>query len=255
MGRMEDKIAIVTGAAMGIGETIAEIMTREGAKVIISDINQDKGRKVVEKLGTNAVFMRHDVGNEDNWISVIDQTMSQFGKIDVLVNNAGIVSVSDVENTTMEDWRKVHAVHTDGVFLGCKHVIPAMRKSGHGGSIINISSLAAIGGYPLVFAYSAAKGAIRAMTKSVAVHCAQSKYNIRCNSVHPGMIKTPLIEDFLNTAPDDDSEFYRNAMMGKPEDVAYMVLYLASDESKFVSGSEFIIDYTASITEGHVMKP
>lgn len=241
MGRVEGKVSIVTGAAMGIGEAIANLLAREGSTVIISDINEEKGQTLAKKLGTQATFIRHDVSEENQWISAIEQTLSKFGRLDVLVNNAGIVSVADVEQTTLEDWHKVHAVHMDGTFLGCKHAIPAMRKSG-GGSIVNISSLSAIGGYPLVFAYTASKGAIRSMTKSIAVHCSQSQYNIRCNSVHPGMIETPLIKEFFSSAPK-----YQDALLGKPDDVAYMVLYLASDESKFVSGSEFIIDYTASV--------
>lgn len=248
MGRVEGKVAIVTGAAMGIGEKIADLLIREGSKVVISDINERKGRAVALALGSNAIFLDHNVSDEKQWISVIEKTLSVFGHIDILVNNAGIVRVADVEKTTIEDWRAIHAVHMDGVFFGCKHVIPAMRKN-NGGSIINMSSTAAIGGYPFVFAYSASKGAIRAMTKSIAVYCHNSKYSIRCNSVHPSMIETPLVKEFLKSVSDENC-VDQDVKMGKPEDVAYMVLYLASDESKFVNGSEFIIDNTVSITPG-----
>ena len=255
MGRMDGKVSIVTGAAMGIGEAAVRLMAREGSKVVISDINEEKGRAVAESIGENALFIHHDVSDEDQWVATIEKTVMAFGRLDVLVNNAGIVQISDVEATTMADWRAVHAVHMDGTFLGCKHAIPAMRKSG-GGSIVNISSTAAIGGYPKVFAYSASKGAIRAMTKSIAVHCAQSKYGIRCNSVHPGTVETPLVRQFLDSVADDPSvpDYQKDPMMGTAEDVGYMVLYLASDESKHVSGAEFLIDNTRTITEGVVPK-
>jgi 3(or 17)beta-hydroxysteroid dehydrogenase len=253
---MDGKVAIVTGGAMGIGKAIVRFLAREGSKVVLSDINGKKGRAVAESIGQEALFIRHDVSDESQWVATIEKTLSVFGRLDVLVNNAGIVQVSDVEQTSMEDWRAVHAVHMDGTFLGCKHAIPAMRKTGGGGSIVNMSSTAAIGGYPKVFAYSASKGAIRAMTKSIAVHCAQMRYHIRCNSVHPGTIETPLVRQFLETVADDPTvpDHQKDPMRGTPEDVAYMVLYLASDESKHVNGAEFIIDNTSMITEGIVSK-
>lgn len=255
MGRMEGKVAIVTGGAMGLGESAVRLMAREGARVVVSDINETAGTAVAESIGENALFIRHDVSDEAQWIAVIEKTLAVFGRLDVLVNNAGIVQVSDVEQTTMADWRAVHAVHMDGAFLGCKHAIPAMRKSG-GGSIINMSSTAAIGGYAKVFAYSASKGAIRSMTKSIAVHCAQMKYGIRCNSVHPGTIETPLVRQFLDSVKDDPTvpPHQKDPMMGTPDDVGYMVLYLASDESKHVNGAELLIDNTVTITEGIVPK-
>lgn len=255
MGRMEGKVAIVTGGAMGIGEATVRLMAREGSRVVLADIDEERGSALAESIGEAVLFIRLDVSDESQWIAAIEKTLSHFGRLDVLVNNAGIVQVSDVEETTMADWRAVHAVHMDGVFLGCKHAIPAMRKTG-GGSIINMSSLAAIGGYEKVFAYSASKGAIRSMTKSIAVHCAQNKYAIRCNSVHPGTMETPLVRQFLDTVADDPTvpDHQKDPMLGTSEDVAYMVLYLASDESKFVNGSELIIDNTVSITPGIVPK-
>jgi len=256
MGRVEGKVAIVTGGASGLGAASVELLIREGAKVVLTDINDTAGRELAEKLGENALFLRHDVREEQQWVAILEETLSRFGRLDILVNNAGVVVVADVEHTTLEDWRFVNAVGTDGTFFGCKHAIPAMRESG-GGSIINMSSLAGIGGYPMVFSYAASKGAIRAMSKSVAVHCAQNQYNIRCNSIHPGGIATPMVSGFIDSAADNSGgskEEARNlfSKLGEPDDVAYMVLYLASDESKFVSGSEFIIDNTATITEGIV---
>lgn len=256
MGRVEGKVAIVTGAASGLGAASVQLLAQEGAKVVLTDINEKDGQALADSLGGNALFIRHDVREEEQWISVIEQTVAHFGRLDVLVNNAGVVVVADVEHTTLENWRFVNAVGTDGTFFGCKHAIPAMRKSG-GGGIVNMSSLAGIGGYPLVFSYAASKGAIRAMTKSVAVHCAQNKYNIRCNSIHPGGIETPMVSGFIGSAAEMTGGSGEDARklfskLGEPDDVAYMVLYLASDESKFVSGSEFIIDNTATITEGVV---
>lgn len=257
MGRVQDKVVIVTGAASGLGAASASLLVREGARVVMTDINEVAGNALADALGNGAIFLRHDVRHEEEWVEVIDQTLSRFGRLDVLVNNAGVVVMADVEKTTLEEWRFVNAVGTDGTFFGCKHAIPAMRKSG-GGSIVNMSSIAGIGGYPLVFAYAASKGAIRAMTKSMSVHCAQNKYNIRCNSVHPGGILTPMLEASVNEAATATGITVEQATkqmfnkLGEPEDVAYLVLYLASDESKFVSGSEFIIDNTATVTEGVV---
>ncbi|MBI5896891.1 MAG: glucose 1-dehydrogenase [Desulfobacterales bacterium] len=255
MGRMDGKVTIVTGGAMGIGEATVRLLAREGARVVISDINEEKGQAVAASVGRECLFVRHDVSDESQWVATIEKTLSVFGRLDVLVNNAGIVQVSDVEQTTLADWRAVHAVHMDGVFLGCKHAIPAMRLTG-GGSIINMSSTAAINGFAKVFAYSASKGAIRSMTKSIAVHCAQMRYRIRCNSVHPGTVETPLVRQFLESVADDPSvpDYQKNPMMGRAEDVAYMILYLASDESKHVNGAELLIDNTATITEGIVPK-
>ncbi len=256
MGRVEEKVAIITGAASGLGAAAAKLLIREGAKVVLTDINEQAGQALADALGSNALFLRHDVREEQQWVAVIERTLSHFGRLDVLVNNAGVVVVADVEHTTLEDWRFVNAVGTEGTFFGCKHAIPAMRKAG-GGSIINMSSLAGIGGYPMVFSYAASKGAIRAMTKSVAVHCAQNRYNIRCNSIHPGGIATPMVDGFIDAAAKNMRGTREEATklfskFGEPDDVGYMVLYLASDESKFVNGSEFIIDNTATITEGVV---
>jgi 3(or 17)beta-hydroxysteroid dehydrogenase len=256
MGRVEGKVALVTGAASGIGEASSVLLIAEGAQVVLCDIDVEKGEALAARLGANTLFLPLDVSQEEQWVAAIETSLLHFSKLDVLVNNAGVVVVADVEHTTEKDWRFVHSVSTDGTFFGSKHAIPAMRKSG-GGSIINMSSVAAICGYPYVFAYSASKGAIRAMTKSAAVYCAEKRYNIRCNSIHPSGIATPMI---LGRLDEFEAAIQRTELetpseltgLGTPEDVANMVLYLASDESKFVNGAEFIIDNAATIIEGKV---
>ncbi len=256
MGRVEGKVALVTGAASGLGEASSILLIAEGAKVVLCDIDIEKGEALAARLGSDALFVLLDVSAEKQWIAAIETTLSHFGKLDILVNNAGVVVVADVEHTTAKDWRFVHSVGTDGTFFGSKHGIRAMRTSG-GGSVINMSSVSAIGGYPYVFAYSASKGAIRAMTKSAAVYCAQKGYGIRCNSIHPSGIATPMIlgkrneleEAIRETAMDMPSEL---TGLGQPVDVANMVLFLASDESKFVNGAEFVIDNAATIIEGRI---
>ncbi len=256
MGRVEGKVALVTGAASGIGEASSICLADEGAQVVLCDIDVEKGEALAARLGANALFVQLDVGQEQQWVAAIEATLSHFGKLDILVNNAGVVVVADVEHTTEKDWRLVHSVGTDGTFFGSKHGIRAMQKCG-GGSIINMSSVAAIGGYPYVFAYSASKGAIRAMTKSAAVYCAQNHLGIRCNSIHPSGIATPMIlgrrEELAEVVRNKDTEMPSELTgLGKPEDVANMVLYLASDESKFVNGAEFVIDNAATIIEGKI---
>ena len=179
MRKLEDKVAIVTGAASGIGRGCAEALAREGARVVLSDVNELLGREAAKALGGDALFVRHDVTSEDSWRALLDATLERFGRLDVLVNNAGIIIVVDIENTTVDQWRKVMAVNAEGVFLGCKHAIPAMRRSG-GGSIINISSAAGLVGTPMFPSYSASKGAVRILTKTVAAHCREKGDAIRC---------------------------------------------------------------------------
>jgi 3(or 17)beta-hydroxysteroid dehydrogenase len=247
-GRVEDKVAIVTGAASGIGRGTAEVLAREGARVVLADVNEELGREAAKAIGGDAVFVGHDVSSEDSWRAVIDATLARFGRLDVLVNNAGIIIVADVESTTVEQWRKVMAVNAEGVFLGCKHAIPVMRRSG-GGSIINISSTAGMVGTPPFAAYSASKGAVRILTKTVAAHCREKGDAIRCNSIHPGGIDTPLVRAITRQPKQSgisDIEELRapgSAIgYGQPTDIGYLVLYLASDESRFMTGSELAID-------------
>lgn len=248
MGRVEGKVAIVTGGASGLGRADAELLVAEGARVVITDVNAKDGAALAERLGPNALFLEQDVRDEERWKQVIAETVRHFGRLDVLVNNAGVVVVATPEETTLEQFRFANAVMSEGVFLGCKHAIPAMRESG-GGSIINMSSIASHLGYPVFFAYSAAKGAVRAMTKSVAVHCQANGYGIRCNSIHPGAVETPMIRqaEGRQEAQDVPDGVLPINSVGAPKDVANLVLYLASDESRFVNGAEFVLDNGLSI--------
>jgi 3(or 17)beta-hydroxysteroid dehydrogenase len=224
------------------------VLAREGARVVLTDVNEELGREAAKVIGGDAVFVRHDVSDEASWQAVIDATLGRFGRLDVLVNNAGIIIVADVESTTVEQWRRTMAVNAEGVFLGCKHAIPAMRRSG-GGSIINISSTAGLVGTSPFAAYSASKGAVRILTKSVAAHCAAKGDAIRCNSIHPGGIDTPMVRSLPQLAREsgspDAAQFAsadRLSGYGQPADIANLVLYLASDESRFMTGAELVID-------------
>jgi 3(or 17)beta-hydroxysteroid dehydrogenase len=244
MDRVAGKVALVTGAAMGLGFADAEILIREGASVALTDINGSAGRDAAARLGPRATFFRHDVSSEADWQRVVAATVAQFGGIDILVNNAGVVVVADLEQTTLEQFRFVNSIMSEGVFLGCKTVLPEMAKR-TSGSIINMSSTAALLGYPMLIAYSAAKGAVRSMTKSVAMHCQEKGYRIRCNALHPGSIETPMVQSARGRPGQaqiiPDGVLPPDAI-GAPSDVANMVLYLASDESRFITGQEFVID-------------
>jgi len=255
MKRVAGKVALVTGGAMGIGRACAELLAAEGAAVAITDRDALAGEEVAAALtaaGHRAIFFEHDVGNEDQWEEVIARTSRDFGRLDILVNNAGVGWFGDVEHTTLESWHSLLRVNLDGVFLGMKHAIPAMRASG-GGSIVNLSSIEGLIGDARAAAYNASKGAVTILTKSAALYCAQEKSGIRVNSVHPGYVWTPMVEKALQST--DRPEEMKRAIeamhpvghMGKPMDIAYGVLYLASDESEFMTGSALVIDggYTA----------
>jgi 3(or 17)beta-hydroxysteroid dehydrogenase len=249
MGRVQGKVSLVTGAASGLGLADAEALAAEGSTVVLTDLSEAPGEAAAARIGRGAIFLKHDVRSESEWADVIATVEQRFGGLDVLVNNAGIVHTASVEDTSLEDFRRVNAIMSEGVFLGCKHAIPLMAKSG-GGSIVNVSSIAGILGYPKVFAYAAAKGAVRSMTKSVAIHCQEQGYKIRCNSIHPGLIETPLIrERFGRTdAAEIPPGVLPKGSPGAPVDVANLVLYLASDESRFITGAEFIIDNGVTVT-------
>jgi 3(or 17)beta-hydroxysteroid dehydrogenase len=251
MNRVAGKVAIITGAASGLGRADAETLVREGARVLVTDVNETAGRQVAESLNGlvpgSAHFMAHDVRDEARWGEVVAEARRRFGGLHVLVNNAGVVVVATPETTTLEQFRFANGVMSEGVFLGCKAAIPAMHASG-GGSIINMSSVASHLGYPVFFAYSAAKGAVRAMTKSIAVHCQTQKYAIRCSSVHAGAIETPMVEQANAALGMKMSDYNATPWgLGRPQDVAQLVLYLASDESRFVNGTEILIDNALTI--------
>jgi 3(or 17)beta-hydroxysteroid dehydrogenase len=247
-GRVEGKVALVTGAASGLGKATAQMLAREGARVVVTDINESGGRAVAEMLGQPACFWRLDVTLEEDWETVVDGVLATFGRLDVVVNNAGIGIAKDIESLSLAEWRRVHAVNLDGVFLGCKHAIRGMKRCGAHGSIINISSVAGLVGVPNLAAYCASKGGVRLLTKSVALHCARAGYGIRCNSIHPIFIETPMVESLLRLGGDPEAEKARLVRgiplgrLGEPEDVAYAVVYLASEESKLVTGTELVLD-------------
>jgi len=245
MGRVEGKVAIIPGAASGLGEAGARLLAAEGASVIMTDINEPGGRAIADEIG--AEFVAQDVSEEASWPALVGHVMENHGRLDVLVNNAGIAIIANLLRTTTEIWRRTLAVHLDGTFFGCRAVVPVMKQGG-GGSIINMSSIHGIMALGGTNSYSASKGAVRLLTKSVAVHCAESGYNIRCNSVHPGYIDTPLISNAFKTMPDADDILERTiahhpiGRLGQPEEVANVVLFLASDEASFVTGSEMVVD-------------
>ena len=247
MSRVEGKVAIVTGAASGLGRACALRLAREGARMVATDVDEAGGRAVAVELGSAGCFMAHDVRDEDAWRRVVAETLERFGRLDVLVNNAGVNAVGSIEDTSLEQWRAVFAVNADGVFLGCKHALPALRRSG-AGSIVNVSSIAALVGRPAFAAYGASKGAVRSLTKAVAVHCTALGYPVRCNSIHPGGIETPMtqaLREMRAGAPPVALSLLapvQGGALGQPDDVAELVLYLASDASRLVNGAELVID-------------
>ncbi len=250
MGRVEGKFAMITGAGLGLGRASALLLAREGATLVVTDISAEHGAETVRLIrdaGGAADFLEHDVRHPDQWSLVMAEVEQRHGRLDVLVNNAGIAPIGTIESADMEQWRLTMAVNADGVFLGCKHAVALMKKHRHG-SIINMSSIDGIIGEADLAAYCASKGAVRTLTKAVAVHCAEQKYGIRCTSIHPGYIWTPQTEAYLRGLGRLDDERAKAlsrhpiGFLGEPNDIAFMVLYLASDESKFVTGAEMVVD-------------
>ena len=248
--RLEGKVAIISGGARGMGATEARIFAKEGAKVVFGDMRDDLGKQVEAEINDSsgeAIYVSLDVTDLPSWQNAVDTAVSRFGKLDILVNNAGIVSNQSGDDATAEEWDRVMDVNAKGVFLGTKVAIPEMRKAG-GGSIVNISSISGmVGQHGIHPGYNASKGAVRLLTKTTAIQYARD--GIRANSVHPGPIATPMTE-----ASRADPERYNNSISrtpmgryGQPEDIAYGVLFLASDESSYMTGSELVIDggYTA----------
>ncbi|WP_228002335.1 glucose 1-dehydrogenase [Nocardia australiensis] len=242
--RVENKIAVVTGGAAGMGRTHAQLLAREGAAVVVTDIDIDGGRRTVELVeaeGGTASFVQHDVSSSENWKAVVDHTVAHHGRIDVLVNNAGILAFKSLPETDDDVWDRILEVNAKGTFLGCKAVIPAMKNS-KAPSIVNISSMYAIIGAPNAAAYEASKGAVRSLTKAAAVDLQQ--YGIRVNSVHPGVIATAMTNDIL-ADPEGARALLGTTILGRaaqPEEVSAAVVFLASDESSFMTGSELVVD-------------
>ncbi|MEM7500749.1 MAG: SDR family oxidoreductase [Pseudomonadota bacterium] len=250
MGRVEGKRALVTGGAQGLGAAISERLAAEGAQVLLTDIDQDGADAQAAHINAQYPGSAHaagqDVVDEDRWRDVIDLAADTLGGLNILVNNAGIGSMANVEDESLSTWRRVHAVDLDGVFLGCKYALPLMAKSG-GGSIVNISSISGIVASHNFAAYNSAKAAVRHLSKSVALHCANARNGVRCNSVHPAFIDTPILDGLGRNADRQQTiaKLERQIPLGRigePEDVAMAVLYLASDESKFVTGTELLLD-------------
>jgi 3(or 17)beta-hydroxysteroid dehydrogenase len=246
MNRVSGKVAIVTGAASGLGKAIAVLMAKEGAKIVATDINAETGKAVAEEItraGGECLFVKQDVTSETGWKDLVDMTMERFGTLDVLVNCAGVFLGSSIAETTLERWRWVMSINLDGVFLGTKYSAEAMKKSG-GGSIINMSSAGGIIGTANASAYASSKGAVRLFTKAAAIEYSKSyhDYNVRVNSVHPGVIETPMTAPLIDEAGEDMLGWLPVGAFGKPDDVAYGVLYLASEESRYLTGSELVID-------------
>jgi NAD(P)-dependent dehydrogenase (short-subunit alcohol dehydrogenase family) len=242
--RLENKVALISGGARGMGAVEAKMFVQEGAKVVIGDVLDEDGKQTeaeINEAGGECVFVHLDVTDETAWQDAVATAVDRFGKLDILVNNAGIARINNVEDTTSDEWDLVMDINAKGVFLGTKAAIPEIRKAG-GGSIVNISSIAGLTG-GRTSSYAASKGAVRLLTKSTAIQYAGE--SIRCNSVHPGVIETPMTTPMmLNTQEGRDLNASRHPLgrVGQPEDIAYGVLFLASDESSFMTGSELVID-------------
>lgn len=265
MKRLDGKIALVTGAARGIGAAIAAAFVDNGAFVYLTDIDDALGRSVAVDIGSQARYLHLDVREELQWQTVMAKVLDERAALHVLVNNAGITGfeqgnyVHDPEHVSLEDWHAVHRTNLDGVFLGCKHAIQTMRRSGSAGSIINISSRSGLVGIPAAAAYASSKAAVRNHTKTVALYCAEQGLPIRCNSIHPAAVLTPMWEPMLGEGPEREirmREFVQDCPMrrfGRPEEVAAVALMLASDEAAYMNGAELNLD--GGILAGAVAAP
>jgi 3(or 17)beta-hydroxysteroid dehydrogenase len=246
VNRVEGKVALVTGGAQGLGRAIAELLGNEGARVVITDLQDALGAEVAAGIA-GASFLHQDVALEEEWERVISEVVAEHGGLHVLVNNAGIALQKNVVDTTLEEWRQLQSINLDGVFLGVKYGIPAIAASG-GGSIVNLSSMEGIIAHPEMAAYNASKGGVRLLTKSAALYCGRERNGVRVNSVHPAFVWGPLLEEYLDAQPDRDEalaalqDAHPIGYLGDPEDIAYGVLYLASDESKWTTGTELVLD-------------
>jgi NAD(P)-dependent dehydrogenase (short-subunit alcohol dehydrogenase family) len=252
LSRLENKVVLISGGASGIGAATARLVVREGGKAVLADRDEPKGRALAGELGDATLFVPIDVTDEAAWNKAVAATVEKFGGLHGLLNAAGVGVRNSIEDCTLAEYRRVNDINGLGTFLGCKAAVPAMKKAAMthvgGGSIVNISSVLGLRGASYAMAYCASKGAVRLLTKHVALHCAQMKYNIRCNSVHPGYIDTPMIAPRLDQPVGNMSgrqwlgELHPLGRLGRPEEVAAMILFLLSDESSFSTGSEFVCD-------------
>jgi 3(or 17)beta-hydroxysteroid dehydrogenase len=262
MNRLDGKIAIITGGSKGLGEADARLFIAEGATVVITDIDDEAGEKIAADLGPKAEYQHHDVRDEKSWIALIGDVVKRHGGLHVLVNNAGVVIPGSEEVQTTEDFDFIMDVSAKGTFFGCKYAVPAMKKSG-GGSIINMCSIASVQGEDGIIGYSAAKGAVQGMTLSIAAYCAKDQMNVRCNSVHPSSILTPMVENIralieAQRAQDPDEDHTNRKLLpfeelGEPNDIAHTVVFLASDESRFINGAQIRVDNGKSIIAGVII--
>lgn len=238
MARLQGKVAIITGAAQGMGAAHATLFAQEGAKVVITDLNEEKGQALAQELGENVIFVKQNVTSEEDWATVVAKAEEAFGPVNVLVNNAGITMAKSMLQTTVEEYRRIVEINQVSVFLGMKTVLPSMQKAGSG-SIVNISSLNGL--VAGAIGYTDTKFAVRGMTKAAAIEAAH--YNVRVNSVHPGVIATPMVvQEDTKAAVEEFAKHIPLQRVAQPEEVSKMVLFLASDDSSYSTGSEFIID-------------
>jgi 3(or 17)beta-hydroxysteroid dehydrogenase len=246
MPRFDGKIALITGGASGIGRATARAFAAEGAWVAIADINTENGQAAAAELGPSGFFTPLDVTSETSWLDALAAVKARFGGLNVLVNGAGISPGDTIENASLEHWHKVHAICLDGVFLGCKHGVPLIHASG-GGAIVNISSVAGLIGVPTLASYSSAKAGVRNLSKSIALHCAREGYAIRCNSIHPGSVNTPILKQVHGGVIEERHIQRREravpmGRIGQPEEIAKPILFLASDDASFITGAELVVD-------------
>lgn len=253
MARLNGKVCIVTGAAHGIGAATARALVREGGRVTLTDIDEAAGQALAESLragGADAVFLHHDVAEPKGWDTVFDSVLERQGRLDVMVNNAGLGTYNDIETVSLEEWRRVMSINVDGAFMGTQRAIRAMKQTG-GGAIVNVASVASFIGAPSLAAYSASKGAVLMLTKSAATYCGQRGYNIRVNTIHPGLIDTragvEMARKATGAASDEEAvvvftQLHPIGRIGKPEEIALGIVFLASAESSFITGSSLVVD-------------
>lgn len=244
MERLAGKVALVTGASGGIGRALSHRLAKEGAKLVLTDIAPRAQDALHQDADQAAVLLKHDVSSEASWADVVDATLRRFGQIDILVNNAALIAAGNIEDTSFSQWQTMQRVNADGVFLGCHHAVRVMKANPRGGVIVNLASLAAVTGLGRYCAYSASKGAVTALTRSVAAHCRDAGYRIRCNAVIPGAVLTPAIADTTGGMSPDIADYWHDprTRYAMPEDIASLVAFLASDDARFITGSEVRID-------------